>query len=815
MHRSKVVLPVLLITIFLTAWQSSASAEGLEESSAQIRTAMDARDYSRAEALVRELRGSNEKSYFSNNYDYLLGRLCERRGLYSEATALYLGSLNRKSVLSGYALWHLSAVVRASGDLDLERQYLTRLLASEPGSALLHDARERMVRSLLESGQYRGAIAMLRPAASASGTGRASLAMLGQAYLRVGDLAAAREAFSQLESGSRDDYALSAALGLDALDQAANTKPGEFECVRRANIYLENRHWAEARRSFMEIVNGFPQSTNRPDALYQIGFCFYREENNDDAVKWFDQAHTEFPDKKQGEQGYYWVGTALQKARQYDQAVKRYSDFIAAYPNSDLLPRAYLNIVDCYRYSRKDVEALEWAADLEHRFTGQPMATTGLFDQAKVELSRSDYAGALSLLNRLRAYAAGRQLGAPGSGEVEFLRAFATEQAGQISQAVSLYLAMPDVRDDYFGHRATLRLQALAASNKGAQVIDGLRRASLSQSHLALASGRYQEAKDAANRALRLTASESGRVEIFEILRACYSRLPAYSEVYGYRLTPIGRPLIETGEAGTDRSPAAMASELLFLGLYDEGMTELRLGGGSVASLRTTYAAKNAVKLKDAPAAKEAVGNPSFSMAVYNNRGDHAHSAISYAEPLFKSIPRDYQLALLPRDLAELLYPAPYRDSLNRYGSSLGIDPRIVLSLARQESRFNPRAKSNASARGLLQFIPETALKLAGEEGLNNFQLDDVYAPDVALRLASRYVADLAKLFPDNPYAIAASYDTGEQNVERWIFRARSPDVDAFVAEIMIPETKDYVAKVLSNYWAYCQLYTTDLNPKQ
>jgi soluble lytic murein transglycosylase-like protein len=74
-------------------------------------------------------------------------------------------------------------------------------------------------------------------------------------------------------------------------------------------------------------------------------------------------------------------------------------------------------------------------------------------------------------------------------------------------------------------------------------------------------------------------------------------------------------------------------------------------------------------------------------------------------------------------------------------------------------------------------------------------------------------VADLLKLFPDNPYAVAASYNTGEQNVERWIERARSGDVDRLLAEIAIPETKDYVAKVMNNYRAYRQLYALDLTP--
>ena len=94
---------------------------------------------------------------------------------------------------------------------------------------------------------------------------------------------------------------------------------------------------------------------------------------------------------------------------------------------------------------------------------------------------------------------------------------------------------------------------------------------------------------------------------------------------------------------------------------------------------------------------------------------------------------------------------------------------------------------------------------------MKNFELDDVYMPEVAVRLAVRYVADLLKLFPNNPHAVLAAYNTGEKNVERWIARARSSDVDRLVTEIAIPETKDYVAKVMNSYRAYTLLYTKDL----
>lgn len=804
----------------LAALASPVRPQNLQTISGEIRAAMDARDFERAERLARDLRASDQAAFTRNNYDYLLARLLERRGAKAEASSLYLNLLGRNSSLSQYVLWHLAAIARASGDLALERQYLTRLITVFPSSAVVSRARDRMIDSHFESGEYRASIALLRPVASPAGVrGRDAMVRLGQAYSRIGDTQPARALFNQITGASRDDYALTASVELDALDRAAGVKPTEFEALRRAKIYLANRHWSEARAHLLDIVERFPDSPNRAEALYQTGFTLYRDDKQEDAIKWFERAHEEFPAKKEGEQGYYWVGTALQKAQRYEEAARRYSDFITAYPNSDLIEGAYRNVVDSLRYAGKDAEAIDWSRRTQQRFANQPLATVGLFNEARIELTRGNYDAALQLLTRIQAQpVTPRLVSAPVRGEAAFMRIYAIEQMGRLSEAARLYLAIPAERDNYFGHRATLRLKAMAATEEGRRIVEPLARSYREQARAALQGGRYGEAKDAATQALRLTGDRNAQRDLFAILRASYSQLPAYNVGSRFRLINAARPVIGSSQPiPVDTSHSSLAGELLFLGVYDEGAVELRLGGltGSRA-LNDPRGEADENSPQTVPVAAPAASNDSaYSLAVYSNRGDQGWHAIKFGESVARTIPQDYRLELLPRDLAELIYPAPYRDLLIRYGSKNEIDPRLVLSLARQESRFNPSVKSPAAARGLLQFINETALKLAQEEGMKNFELDDVYEPEVAIRLASRNVANLLKQFPDNPYAVAASYNTYDTNVERWIYRARSNDIDRFTVEIALPETKDYVAKVMNNYWAYQQLYNRDLSPRR
>ena len=530
-------------------------------------------------------------------------------------------------------------------------------------------------------------------------------------------------------------------------------------------------------------------------------------------------AHSEFPAKKEGEQGFYYVGSSLQQSHSYEEAARRYADFITTYPSSDLLEGAYRNVVDCFRYAGKFDEAIEWSRRIVQKYGGQPLATVGLYNEAKIQLTRGNYDAALQLLTRVAALpVTAKVISAPIRGEAAFLRIFTLEKMGRLTEAVRAYLAIPDERDNYFGYRATERMRALMATDEGRRVIEPVARAYRTQARAAFEGGRYSEAKDAAGQALRLIDDETARGELLGILRKCYANLPAYAAASRYRLIPVARQFVaQSKQAESETTHQALASELVFLGLYDEGVTELADGGVTAAS-QVSNSSRNAATSQyttRAASMQESNGDVAYSMAVYSNRGDQAYRAIAFGESAAKAIPQDYQLELMPRDLVELIYPAPYRDSFDRYAPAVGVDPRLVLSLARQESRFNPSVKSGASARGLLQFIPETAQKLATEEGMKNFELDDVYTPEIAVRLAVRYVADLLKLFPNNPHAVLAAYNTGEFNVERWISRARSSDVDRLLAEIAIPETKDYVAKVMNSYRAYLQLYTQDLKPRR
>ncbi len=231
-----------------------------------------------------------------------------------------------------------------------------------------------------------------------------------------------------------------------------------------------------------------------------------------------------------------------------------------------------------------------------------------------------------------------------------------------------------------------------------------------------------------------------------------------------------------------------MASEFFFLGLYDEGAPEL------AAALTPHRSRLTPTQL--------------YTLAVLLNRADYSGEALRIGGNYFASrIPKDYCLELLPSELAQTFYPVPYSQILGQQTKKRDIDPRFVLSIMRQESHFRPDVKSFAAARGLMQLIPSTAERMAKAAGNSNFDLDSLYVPETSIQLGVLHLDEIRREFSDNLYALAAAYNGGADNVQRWLERAQiTTDPDRFVIEIAFRETKDYVYRVMANYWAYQQI---------
>ena len=152
--------------------------------------------------------------------------------------------------------------------------------------------------------------------------------------------------------------------------------------------------------------------------------------------------------------------------------------------------------------------------------------------------------------------------------------------------------------------------------------------------------------------------------------------------------------------------------------------------------------------------------------------------------------------------LLAALYPIPHWQPEGGYI----VDRALVYALIRQESAFNPDAKSHAGARGLMQIMPKTASYVAGDASLKGKGKDELYDPQLNLRLGQEYLLHLMSLdlVGDNLFRLAAAYNGGPGNLQKWQRENNfAGDPLLFIEAIPLSETRDYVERVLANLWIY------------
>ena len=442
------------------------------------------------------------------------------------------------------------------------------------------------------------------------------------------------------------DNSLTAVRQSDRTIRSPNGKLGQLpaaEHLRRANVYMTNRAFAEARDHWNALINYYPQDPNIPPALFGIGRSYFQERQYQDAFNVWDRLYKTYPQTKDGREGLNFSAAAALRLGRPAEAADRYRLYTEQYPTGERADTAHLNVIDALREAGRPKEAAQWIVRTREKFPNTATAVNAQFAQVRLDVAEGNWKHAVTAADELSGMRFQKGvLTTPY--EVKYLRAYSLEHAGRKEEAISAYLSIPEGVDSYYGWLATQRLQSIVSDKQRSTVAD----------------------------------------------------------------------------------------------------REERIGS-QIAQVAASY-------------------------------------------------------------------PAPYRDSLLKTAKARNLDPRFILAIIKQESVFKPYAKSPAGARGLLQLTVDAAQKYAAVLGIQAPTESQLYRPDTSILVGGEYLAELLRMFPNQLEAVAASYNGGEDNVSRWVKRAKQKDPGVFTAEIGFDETKSYAQKVMANYRAYRQLYTIDLN---
>ena len=187
-----------------------------------------------------------------------------------------------------------------------------------------------------------------------------------------------------------------------------------------------------------------------------------------------------------------------------------------------------------------------------------------------------------------------------------------------------------------------------------------------------------------------------------------------------------------------------------------------------------------------------------------------AAAAPHQAMRIMKSLAPEYlnlPLDQAPRRFWELLFPLPYRADLIGAASERNLDPYLLAGLIRQESEFDPQARSRANAFGLTQVRPATGRLFALQAGVARFNSRLLFQPTANLKIGASIFASMLEKNGGKLEQTLAAYNAGPNRAAEWIAWNTYREPAEFVESIPFSETRDYVQAVLRNADLYRRLY--------
>jgi soluble lytic murein transglycosylase-like protein len=163
--------------------------------------------------------------------------------------------------------------------------------------------------------------------------------------------------------------------------------------------------------------------------------------------------------------------------------------------------------------------------------------------------------------------------------------------------------------------------------------------------------------------------------------------------------------------------------------------------------------------------------------------------------------------ASIPLEARRMYYPLDFQELVSRHAETHDLPPTLVLAMIRQESAFDPSARSWAGARGLMQLMPATGRELARRIGVK-YSTDRLSDPDFSIRLGTTYFSQVLEMFEGNEVLALAGYNGGPYRIKRlWRKSGSNAELDYFVEGLSLPETRSYVKRILLFSDSYRQLY--------
>jgi soluble lytic murein transglycosylase len=157
-----------------------------------------------------------------------------------------------------------------------------------------------------------------------------------------------------------------------------------------------------------------------------------------------------------------------------------------------------------------------------------------------------------------------------------------------------------------------------------------------------------------------------------------------------------------------------------------------------------------------------------------------------------------------------LRFPTPYKRQVLEMAQARELDPALIYGVMRRESLFDPLARSQVGALGLMQLMPSTARLVARSLGMKKPGRSDILHVETNIRFGTHYLRTVMNRFDNNAALAAAAYNAGPNNVRRWLPRESTMSADLWVETVPFTETRNYVQAVLAYATVFDRAFGTN-----
>ncbi len=649
-----------------------------------------------------------------------------------------------------------------------------------------------------------------------------------------------------MEHFSKEQYA-SALEAFPGEKEAGLTAVDDYILLYRAKSYLMLDQGKEALDYFRLLQRRRPESSLRRDALIGEGLSLLKVKEPKAAFTVLSSAELQ-----QTSEILYYRGRALEEAAEKDKALRLYLEVYAGYPESSFSQQAIRSLLSISPQAlsgrRNYPIRLQRAENLikAGKATG---ARTLLLALAKVAAPDSKSSQKRLLLlgeaeyRRNKTAAALKHIRKVGAAHPELhsraiyleaaCRRRLNDEASFISlrdKALKLYPQSPDTEE--LCHSAAAYYDVNYSSRKAWNAYRTLyqnfpkgkyaERALWKMALFPYFEGNYGDAASAFFNSLSAYPNPLAGSSAMYWMGRCYqklgdfehakylyarTRLLANESYYGQRALEAEDSLKKAGDDGKNADIALDFSKVV------QACEKIRLSSAAIREPGpdAVLTLEKAEQLQQADLPDLALSELRWGRLRYPENEE----AFCYRMSLIHENRRNYNESIaalrgafpdyslrpvqdLPEEIWRLFFPVLYWDVISVQAASANLDPKLILSLIRQESGFEEKARSQSDARGLMQILPSTGRSLARGASMRNFTANKLYQAETNITLGVRFLASLIRTFGKEELALAA-YNAGPSRVDRWLKEFGDADMAEFVEQIPFNETRGYVKQVLSN----------------